>query len=288
MEKTENWYSIIRFMPDKIRGEILNIGLIMHSPENGELKYQILDAQNDKLRSLLPNDVEFTTYKVLKEYAEYYLQSLQNHESLLLPDSFNTTFLMELNNKFPKEFILSEPTFSRTSDESRLFSRLLDTYIGEEFLKSQGSFTQINTKKYIKNVLEEKKLIGTKVKWNAKLTPIKDFRNMQFNIDFVYKNGVLNLLNAVPSSRDNLNNWFTKVNTVIDTYQKESGIYIFYNENDPINYDNTLKDMLIYLKSKDERIINLDVNSSEFKALCNKIETEGKAIEEFEKELLAM
>ncbi|MGE7937352.1 DUF3037 domain-containing protein [Bacillus paramycoides] len=285
MDKQKNWYSIIRYMPSTIRGEVLNVGLMLHNPESGELKYQILDSNNTKLKCLLANDVQLETYRVHKEVIDYYLHTLPTEGTLLDPNAFTNAFLEELNSNLPNGFKLSEPTFSKTSNIDKLFKTLLETYVGKEFLLSVSDYLQVNTKKYIKKYFDDRNLVGTKVKYNAKLTPIKDIHDMQFTIDFVYKNGVINLLQAAPSNKDHLNNWFAKINTLLETYKKESGLYVFYDNNNPFHTDDLLWDMINYLQVKDPRVKHLDINSNDFIELCNRIESDGQLIEDFESEL---
>ncbi|MBW7651549.1 DUF3037 domain-containing protein [Anoxybacillus sp. ST4] len=285
MDRQKNWYSVIQYVPNQIRGEVINVGLMLHAPEIGKLRYTLLDITNIKLRCLLANDVLLDTYRVQKDYIEYMLKTLPSNGTLFDSGKYTNAFLEELNNKLPNEFRLSEPTFSKTNNPDQLFQSLLENYIGKEFLSCDEKISHINTKNYIKKYFDELNLIGTKVKQNARFKPIKDINSIHFIIDFVYKNGVINLLQVAPSNRERLNDWFTKLITILGSYQQEAGIYLFYNQEDLNNRDQTLFDMLRYLESKDERVKKLEIHSKEFKELGTKIEKEGKYIEEFEEEL---
>jgi hypothetical protein len=289
LEKEKNWYSIIQYIPNNLRGEIINVGVMLHNPQEGKLKYNILDVNNGKMKSLLINDVLQDTYRIQKECIEFYLEKLPNQITLFDPNNYTNQFLEDLKEFIPNEFKLSEPTFSKTLDSDRLLSNLMEMYIGKEYLSAIEHTNQVSTKKYIKDIFEQRKLIGTKVKWNAKITPIKNIKSMQYTIDFVYKNGIINFLQTVPTNTEQLTTWFAKLNTVLESYDKESNFYVLFNKSDlQNNNDKTLKDMLSYLKTKDQRIFNLNVESKTFNNLCNKIESEGKNLEEFEKELTAV
>lgn len=285
MEKQKNWYSVIQYIPNNLRGEKLNVGVMLHDPLIGNLRYQMLDVNNLKLRSLLANEVLQDTYRVQKECIEYYLEKLHKQTTIFDPNNYTNQFLEELNDKLPNGFILSEPTYSKTENPDRLLKNLMEMYIGNEFLVSTETFIQLNTKKYIKDLFEQKNLIGTKVKWNAKITPIKHIKTMHYTIDFVYKNGIINFLQAAPSNDDQLNVWFAKLKTILEEYERESNFCILYNKDDISGNDRTLKDMINFLKSKDQRVADISVNSRRFEELCKKIELEGKTLEEFEKEL---
>ncbi|PHE61841.1 hypothetical protein COF68_15540 [Bacillus toyonensis] len=287
MERTKNWYSVIRYMPSELRGEVLNVGLMLHDPDSGDVKYQILDSMNEKLRAILANEVLQETYKVQRDYIDYSLKTVPVEETLLDPDAHTNDFLIEIAKIMPKEFSLSEPTFSKTNNKERLFKSLLETYIGEEFLDERDISVQVNAKKLMKQYFNNRNLLGTKVKLNAKFSPIKNINNVQFTIDFIYKNGVINFLQTAPSNKAELQNWFAKLNTLLEYYREDSKLYLFYDQKDVAHQDATLHDMIKFLKKKDSRVDVLEVNSNDFVNLCNKIEAEGKDIEEFEKELSA-
>lgn len=274
-------------MPSELRGEVLNVGLMLHDPDSGDVKYQILDSMNEKLKSILANEVLQETYKVQREYIDYSLKTVPVEETLLDPYAHTNDFLIEIAKIMPNGFSLSEPTFSKTNNKERLFKSLLETYIGEEFLDERDTSVQVNAKKIMKQYFNNRNLLGTKVKLNAKFSPIKNINNVQFTIDFIYKNGVINFLQTAPSNKTELQNWFAKLNTLLEYYKEDSKLYLFYDQKDSTHQDATLHDMINFLKNKDSRVDVLEVNSNEFINLCNKIEKEGKDIEEFEKELSA-
>ncbi|GIN38998.1 DUF3037 domain-containing protein [Heyndrickxia oleronia] len=287
MERKPYWYSVIQYYPSTLRGEVLNVGIMLNQPESGLIKFHILDVGNIKLRGLLTNPVNYETYRVQKEFIEFYLEKLTMNDDLLRPNIFSQTFLSQLNNELPSDFRLSEPTITLTNNPDQLFNKLLISYIGSDFLKLDDS-QQTTTKKYVKKYFDDRQLIDRKIKSNVKFTPIKDVENMHFLIDFVYKNGVINFMQAVPSNKDHFTNWFTKINTITSAIQRDSGFYLLFDSNDALNDDKTVSQTLSYLKSKDQRIHTLDIHSKRFDLFCKKIEDEGKDIEDFESELLIL
>ncbi len=44
-------YSVIRYSPDKLKGEIINVGLLLHNITDKNIKYHILDAKVTKIAS---------------------------------------------------------------------------------------------------------------------------------------------------------------------------------------------------------------------------------------------
>lgn len=285
MDRKENWYSVIQFMPNKLRGEIINVGLLLHQPEDGKLKYKLIQENNPKIKSLLNNNVLNASYKLSKEYINHYLENISDSDTMFEKGIYNNSFLDEFNNHLPDGFILSDPSFSLSSNTNVLFEQLMLNYIGKDFIVAEEKPNEVSTKKHLSDFFVKEKLLGTKIKSNVKINPIKDIKNMQYSIDFVYKNGVINLIHTVPHQYELLNNWFSRVNTFSNNYDSNAGIYLVYEDNTLKNDDNTIIDMFKYLKCHDERIKTIKFDSKEMHSLTESIQSDGKYVEEFEAEL---
>jgi hypothetical protein len=287
MERKAYWYSVVQYSPNYIQGEKINVGLMLHDPDKGKIIYKILDENNQKVKALLSDEVLNKTYKVHKDTVEFYIDNLPDQASFLDPDAYSFDFLNKLTNELPAEFILSEPTLTLTDKPSDLFHALLAKYIGENFLKDV-SYSQVRTvKSRVREFFEEQHWIGTKIKQNAKLKP-KELQNMQFQIDFVFKNGIWNLIQTVPSNEERLTDWFSKTRTMIDAYTEESTFYVMFNDDDILNKDKTIEQMIDYLKRKDERVNEVEIESSSFQTLCEKVEKEARDISSLTDELIAL
>lgn len=138
----------------------------------------------------------------------------------------------------------------------------------------------------MRQVFDDRHLLDYKVKANAKIHPIKNKHSISYNVDFVYKNGVVNLMQAAPS-KDNMYNWFNKLNTFLDNYNSEACYHVLLNtEFDKIE-DQTFKEMVEYLidRALEDRFQLVDINSKKFEDLCIKIENTGQLIENYQDEL---
>lgn len=288
MERTPHWYSVIRFQPNHVRGETINVGVIMHNPSDGTVTRFILDVSNIKLRGFLSNQSKIENYKVQKDFIEYYLNNLDKDHDLLTPNKTEEGFLLKIDEIFPNDFRLSEPTFALTGQPKLLFDQLLNNYIGTEFLKRNHN-SQVTTKSYVKKYFDDRKLIDRKIKSNIKYNPLKKVDSMQLTIDFAYKNGILNLMQTVPSSKEQFTHWFTKMTTLTKILMEEElGFYFLYDSTDELNRDKTISQTMDFFRSSDQRIKGLDIQSNDFNMFCNKIEVEGKNIDEFETDLLLL
>lgn len=276
---------MIRYQPNHVRGEVINVGVIMHHPSKGIITRFILDASNIKLRSLLTNQSKIENYKVQKDYIEFYLDNLEIDHNLLTPDINKESFLSKIDEVLPNDYRLSEPTFALTSEPKLLFNELLCNYIGSEFLLKNNN-SQITTKSYVKKYFDDRKLINRKIKSNIKYNPLKDVSSMQLTIDYVYKNGILNLMQTVPSTKEQFTNWFTRMTTLTSHLTDEKlGFYFLFDSTDELNQDKTVTQIIDFFHSNDQRVNGIDVQSKDFNMFCNKIEVEGKNVEEFETDL---
>jgi hypothetical protein len=293
MERKAYWYSVVQYCPNEVRGEKINIGLMLHSPEEGALYHSMLDDNSQKIKGLLIEEVAAKTFKVQKDIFDFYLKKIYEEPSLFDPDVHKQDFLIKVQEHLPVQFSFSEPTFSLTREPNQLFESLTKTYIGE-MIVSKEIITELdisrNAKQYTKNVFTQRQWLGTKIKTNVKIHPIKDLNHMNFNVDFIFKNGIWNLIQAVPSNStpEKMTEWFSKTNTMLGSYQNDSGCYLVYDRFDQMNQDRTIEHMVEYLKKNDPRVTPAAIDSDSFSKLCMKVDSEAKDLTEYESELIAM
>jgi hypothetical protein len=289
LEREKNWYSIIQYTPDRIKGEVINIGLIIHNPESGELKYQVLDPENSKIKGISDSEVILESYKINKEVLECSINDIsqRNDTDLFIPNKQENNFLVKLDNDLPCEFHLTDPQFSLTSSSDRIFKELLDTYVGNCFFKKEQRIKRASTKIFVRNTFKEYELIGKKIKPNVKIYPFKALKKVPFIIDFVYKNGKINLLQTVPSDEEKLTNWFSQALTITESIDK-TGLYYLFDSEAQINNDRSVSQMIDLLKSKGPTVQGVDIAGDNLHSLCKQVQENGKDIDEFEEELIAI
>jgi len=286
VERKPYWYSVIQYQPDKLKGERINVGLLVHDPAQGKVIYKILTEENFKVRSFISNATCQRLYRTHREFSEYLMLHLNDNSlnmvgNIQVPNPTRETFLKELSDVFPETLFLSEPTFITTENVDRIFNVILVKYLGEQFTRAEDR--PLSTKVYMKQYFEERHWIGTKVKSNIKLRPLKEVPNMKFKIDFIFKNGVWNLIQALPATDDRLPEWFSKTHLMLESYQEKSDIYILMNKGH-LPQSTTAHQMLKYLK-KDERVREIKIETPEFRQLTSKIESEAKDISDLGDEL---
>jgi hypothetical protein len=293
MERTAHWYSIVQYCPNEMRGEKVNIGLILHAPEEGKVLHSLLDETSNKVKGLALDEVSLKTFKAQKDVFDFYFKKIKVEHDLLAPQLTESDFLERIKGDMPKDFVLSVPSFSLTRNTEQLFESLSITYIGEMTYSKEIISTEDirrNVKNYTKSIFAEREWMGTKVRSNVKVHPIEGMKNIHFNVDFIFRNGLWNIIHTVPSNSTNekLIEWYSKTNTMIENVKKDTDFYIVYDDKDELNEDKTITQMVTLLKTKDQRVNSTEIESDSFDILCTKVEKEAKDLSPYENELIAM
>lgn len=281
------WYSIIRYSPNNLSGEIINMGLVLHSlDDNQQLNYLILDENTHKVRSIINNRVEANIYKSYKDVLEYYLSKCNdnlsgNVGSIAVSSCYEQNFLDKLYKTYINgKLTLTKPKFAFTEDLKLLFNSLVKTYIGSHYLLVEPK--SITTKKHIKEIFEEKKLIGRKVETDLEFNPIMNLDSLRVKIDFGFKNGVWNYIEAIPPLKtpSEISEWFAKTKFAIETLRQRdenSKIHLMYKSSD---FKNNITSMFNHLTKEGQAVSGLNIeDKKKFLELCDYIEKEAEDID---------
>lgn len=287
MARQTHWYSVIQFQPNVLRGERINIGLIFHQPDSGELYFQILNEDNLKIKHFLSDAKALKVYKAHKDYCSYFLEQINKDAVPVVgnvtgPSTLDVDFLSKLKDVMPESLFFSEPTFVMTENRAILFDRLLKQYVGEQFLRVEEK--PMSTKSYVRHLFQDKEWIGTKVKPDVKLHPVSELISIRVRADFVFKNGLWNIMQTLPSE-DRISDWFAEYHMLIESFKEKTKMYVIYDKTaleDAVELRRTLK----YLDKKG--VQDIELKSEDFTKICTKIENEAKDISRVEDELIAM
>ncbi|MDT0109218.1 DUF3037 domain-containing protein [Listeria booriae] len=217
--RTAGAYSIIRYMPDEYLGEVINIGIILHN-EDGTLHYEFLKEDNPKIRSFLGTKHLLNNYKFSVQILGYYLENLTGFDGEVADFSIASPcysdFLSNMKNYFAgKALIFTEPKLFRTSNPKKFFDSLFAKYVGV----FEGSKVRENAKTIVRSIFEQHDFLDKKVAYDHQIKPIKALKDITVKIDFIYKNGVLNYLQAVPEieSPGKKMEWVAKTKMLFDS-----------------------------------------------------------------------
>lgn len=281
MDRKAYWYSVIRYAPDELSGEILNVGVVIHSIEDDtNTKFLLLEESSPKVRAILNTKTDETIYKSFKDILEYYMEESVkdlrgNVGKFQLSSPYSPEYLMTLYEFFKnKKMNLSEPTFSLSDDIDGLFKSIFMAYVGEKYYPIKEK--EKNIKSIIRGIFEDRHFLNTKVKQDIGITPLKDLP-LKINIDFGFKNGVWNYLQAIPSlnSSSKSTEWFAKTKFLIENIGDDAKVYLMYRNSDKNENRETI-DLINYFNAENQRVIGLDLADPEpIERLCMKIENEA-------------
>jgi len=290
MERKECWYSVIRYCNDPTAGEIVNVGLILHSSSDMHiLRYRLLDENNVKIKGIANSKVDLDMYKISKEYIEYLLETTSSNLFICTEEQegynsgFDRFYLQGLYKSLDGEqMFLSEPTFAKTGNVDQLFDSLFATYIGSKFMIVEQR--EMNVKKYLRNTFEQKHLMK-KIRRDFTIKPILGLDDViKVPIDFGFKNGIWNYMQVVSlkqSSGTRNTDWFAKTKLLLDTYEDDMKLYLMYQTTQDIESNFETVQVVNFFRKSDERVVPLDIaDQSKLELLCQRIENEAHDLAE--------
>jgi len=281
-------YSIIRYSPDEIKNEIINIGLLFHNITNKTVKYFILDEKATKLKAITENSTEINLYKSYKEMFEFYLEKCKDDLSgivgaIRIGSYFEDDLLEKIKEYYDnKHMFLSTPNIAYTKNEDALFKTILERYIGKRNIEFNKTVT-MTAKRYMKNLIDSNDRLKIRVKSDKIINPIKDLNEIKVKIDFSFKNGVWNYMQAIPNNTNDSKNleWFSKIELMLKSEEiQKSKIHLLYKNSDFLE-DRATYNLIQYLKANNDNIDIHDIEEKEqMDDLCKYIETKGQILEE--------
>jgi hypothetical protein len=286
-QKHKVYYSIIRYTADEIRNETLNVGALLYCYNERAIRLNILDENSSKLKAILDTKVDLLKYKTNKEVLEFYLnnnkQLLGDVGSINIASYHDENFMDKIfEKKLSDELFLSKPNFAYTKDIDSFFNSILKRYVGERHIIKEDSIT-VSAKKYMRNIFEHEKLLGTKVKSDIILNPIENLDDLKIKIDFTFKNDVWNYMQTIPKiSNSNKNTeWFAKIQLMLNSLKSEDAkIHLLYKSSD-IQDDTETNNLINYLKSNsNNKIITLNIDKkNEVSELCEYINKKAQLLD---------
>ncbi len=193
-------YFLVRYVPDLVRDEFLNIGLFLHSPEEDFLDCLFSDDFRRIKRFHPQADTKF-----LRELQAHFEQQIKEHESNL------RGFLEEMRETYSNLIQLSEPRTCLLSDPPAQMPDLFARYVGARAAGPPAPDTRMRVKQRLTDAFKQHgvydhprfdKRIPAR-KWTGEGDP--------FTFDFGYQpmlvdgkpNGHIKLIHALSLAHDN-------------------------------------------------------------------------------------
>lgn len=190
------YYTIVKFIPDLMRNEPINIGLIIHCPQEGYIRTDFADRK----ASIISRYNEDIEPKVVQHIINDLMQNFDN-ESFILGDhkmgSFDDDKLLhQMSAAHSNQLQFTKPKGIITQDLDKEFDRLFEDLIfKEELVKKYKAIEERTMKSNVRKRFDEFGLIKNNiVKENH--VEIDRFGDL-IKIDFKYVNGKPNLIKNI-------------------------------------------------------------------------------------------
>lgn len=280
-------YSIITYSPNKIRSERINVGVLFSDINGSDVFLRVIkEHSSKKLRSLVQNRYDQKLYDSSISYLEYCVKKINENDLSLSTESvpIKSVFDLQKKGEFPNELLLSAIRTVTTANFEMILSKIIDTYIGNEFFNAANANT-LDLKRSLFEDFKAKRLINTKIKHSFPIQPDKNV-DWKINVDFAFSQGKkLNILQTVPATESALDVWYPKIRTFTYDFGTESEpIYVLSDSSQPINHDNKVSQMINSIASN-KRVQSIDVSDSPNKLteLINFIQDKADPISELDK-----
>ncbi len=192
-------FYLVRYVPDIVRDEGLNIGLFLHSPEQEYLDCLFTDDFNRVLRFHPQADLKF-----LRELQDFFERQIREHESNL------EGFIREMQESYSNLIQLTKPRACLASDPSKEIQELFARYVGGKVSAPIQLDTRMRVKQALTASFERAGVL--KVKAFERRIPAEQWteKGDPFAFDFGYKpqaeaaqrNGHIRLIHALSLRRD--------------------------------------------------------------------------------------
>lgn len=188
-------FAVIQFMPDEIKQEIINIGVILHCPEKGVLKTRFLKNLQKLHRIVSINQInEFRNFRNNLNKHLRALESQMLDTKLDIAIAFD--YLDSLAERDFSKFVVKFPTPLITEDPYEKLDDLFNLYVFEEDNIEKRDQPLVNT------VWRKFKQAGIE----SYIRKDVEIPNFPFPIDYGFQNGAANFIQTIKftdSSKDN-------------------------------------------------------------------------------------
>jgi hypothetical protein len=183
-------FSIIKLSPNPLRGEIINIGILIYLSEGIDIR--ITDSQS-KLKAI-DNYLTLESLEELKDSLYYVADTVDSFEDMV--------------SLFEGEICLTQPgffTLSNLTHYETKVQQLMDRFINPIKRKSSGSRTRISTN--LKDEFRNKGILGKSTDDLTEHKVISNFpisKSEGLNADFVLKNGIYHVTETLDLRTENI------------------------------------------------------------------------------------
>lgn len=248
------YFSVVSYIPDFIRGERLNIGLLFFDEYHTFCKYILLPETTSKVHGLLSKQAVIL-FKELTSYLNHLFSDQKDSLAIDITISGNNLNIANL----PEQIVLSDLEPVVTSNPSTVFNQLVDTYIGNGFFKAKTHAVSV-AKNVVKTYLERKRYIENNVisRPSFKLAPNSPFK---YTADYAYLTNKteFNVINLMPSNEETLERWYQRNVALSSRFESYGKIVVLY-DSDKLVVEK--KQIIDDLASNSKQVISFEVGQN--------------------------
>jgi Protein of unknown function (DUF3037) len=187
MARTASKFGVIKYIPSSIKQEIINVGVIMHSPKEGKLSFKLLDYDT-RIKNFI-TEYQYAEFRAFRRLLGKHLRGLNSKifDNLIDVSLNDENYLEKLQISIKSPFLIAKPEFIFTDNIVEQTEGLYNNLV--------LSPDEIKTKQkpLIKQV-EERLILEGIDRYIERDIHVKNLP-FNLNIDFGYRNDqILNLI----------------------------------------------------------------------------------------------
>jgi|GEM_PF-6322210 len=111
MARLASKFGVIKFIPSSIKQEVINIGVILHSPKESKVTFKFLDYDT-RIKNFL-NDVQYAEFRAFRRLMGKHLKALnaKPYDSLVGTSLNDENYLEKLQSCLKIPFIIAKPEY---------------------------------------------------------------------------------------------------------------------------------------------------------------------------------
>ncbi|MBL4782591.1 MAG: DUF3037 domain-containing protein [Porticoccaceae bacterium] len=209
-------YSLIRYRPDQLRGEVVNIGIIIFlGQQRAEVR---LIPTAGKVQAI---DPQFTT-SILNTIEKNLIDLCANHNDPLdQHQSLGSIYSSHLELSEAVSFFSTEENYEQTVNQ------LYNTLVRPQQPRNPVNFKKSNIKRFIKSELSKYKLFSQSPHGIQQGKVVENFKyseNEDLRVDFAFKNGAYHVTEVIDLTVKNLNPKFNEAGLKAITFLRSKNI----------------------------------------------------------------
>lgn len=213
MEKKTYQYTVVRYVPDLIKNEPRNIGVILICREVGYINCRF----SKNLHARLGSAASSLDIKILKAYMEDFSASFRLFAEYPSTDNFlkshaeffKENYLQDISAKGMGKIQFGTPTGGLTVNPEKEMEYLFNTFVGDEQSKAYPKHSHLkteikkefNVRKWL--AIPQKRKVGFEVDY--KMSESKS--SVEYPFDFALRNGRLHLVETVDLRKKDKKLW---------------------------------------------------------------------------------